>query len=92
MFLDLCVILFTGGRGLHNPPGCRLPLDVDPQVGQTPLDADPPGCQPTPGWADPPEVGDTLLDADPPGVGQTPPRYSQQAGGTHPTGMHVRKK
>ena len=36
-------------------------------------------CRPsTKGWADP------ATDADTP-----PPRYSQQAGGTHPTGMHT---
>ena len=77
MFLHLCVILFTGGRGVcPTPSGCR-----PPRVGQTPWmqtsrvgQTPPPGCR-HPGLGRPPWM-------------QTPP-YSQQAGGTHPTGMHT---
>ena len=53
---------------------------------QTPLSR-PPNADPPLGWADqagcrPPRQN--------PGVWQTPPpRYGQQAGGTHPTGMHT---
>ena len=63
MFLHLCVILFTGRRGVcptptpigrpggwADPPGCR-----PPRVGQTP----------SPGWANPPRCRS-------PWVGQTP--------------------
>ena len=65
MFLQLSVILFTGGESTWagTPPG-----QVHPPAGATP-------------WAG------TL----PPGR-YTPPAmkfgYGQQAGGTHPTGMH----
>ena len=77
-----------------DPPG--KPLDADPPgVGQTP----PQGLgRPPQGWADPPpELGrppwirQTPLDADPP-LGWADPlpiRYGQQAGSTHPTGMHT---
>ena len=91
VFTSVC--LSTGGGGLHTP-GCRPPCRQTWGVGQTPrmqipaphtdpLDADPcpphtdaPGCRP-PGMQTPPQ------DADP------PPRYGQQAGGTHPTGVHT---
>ena len=44
----------------------------------------PPQCKP-------PLVGQTPPDADPLGLGKSPlpSRYGQQAGGTHPTGMHT---
>ena len=75
MFLHLSVILFTGGVSASSP-------------GQVP-------------WADTP-LGRHPLWADTPTPGQTPPAqyilihtpsqcmlgYGQQAGGTHPTGMH----
>ena len=67
---------------------CKLITDHPPGVGQTspPRCRAPQGCPPDAdpqGWADPP-------DADPPRLGRTPPpRYGQQAGGTHPTGMHT---
>ena len=91
MFLHLCVNLFTEGGGRRQTSGVlgRPPSPMQtPYGGQTPPDADPPL-----GWADPPRL-QTLLDRTPrphpnPGVGQTRPRYSQQAGGTHPTGMHT---
>ena len=88
MFLYLSVILFTGGSATHTPPGQtapgRHPLGRHPHPGQTPLGRLPP-------WEDTLPQADTPLWADTPG--QTPPpvqcmlRYSQQAGGTHPTGM-----
>ena len=80
MFLHLSVILFTGGgrEGVCPPP---------------------PWMQTPKGWADLPRcrttmVGQTSPDADPPHsdppwVGQTPHTCSQQAGGTHPTGIHT---
>ena len=84
MFLHLCVILCTGEEGVYpTPPGCR-----PPRVRQIPQGwADPPGVGQTPGWADPPWMQtprgwtDPSPDAD--------PHYSQQAGGTHTTGMHT---
>ena len=79
--LHLCVILFTGGRGVCPTPGCRR---RPPGVGQTPLDADPtglgrpPGVGQTPqmqtspqGWADPSRCRPGGLGR-PPRVGQTP--------------------
>ena len=82
MFLHLFVILF-GGSGRHPPPGADTPLADTPRK-QTPL----PGQ--TPSWVD-----TTPLGADIPPRADTPPytvhagRYGQQAGGTHPTGMHT---
>ena len=46
---------------------------------QTPPDADPSGLESPP----PPMQTPSPLHADP------SPRYSQQTGGTHPTGMHT---
>ena len=79
MFLHLSVILLTGGEGGR-------------ESGQ------PPWMQTPQGWADHPRCRT-------PGVGQIPPMqtlpglvrhppgsttgYDQQAGGTHPTGMHT---
>ena len=101
MFLHLCVILFTGRAGSAQPPFRQTPPglgrppwmqthpppDADPsRVGKTPLDADPPSVGQTPLEADPPSPGCRPLQgwADPP-----PPRYGQQAGDAHPTGMHT---
>ena len=73
MFLQVCVILFTGrGEYLtrYTPPGPGTPprTRYTPRTRHTPLDqAHPPG----PG-------------TPPPGPG----RYGLRAGGTHPTGMH----
>ena len=79
-----------GQGGLPNPlPGFGRP----PLWMQTPLS---PWMHIPLGWADPP-VGqthphaDTPLDADPLDWAD-PPQYSQQAGGTHPTGMHTCKR
>ena len=110
MFLHLCVILFTGGKGVC-PPHPTPPRRPTWGGGQTPLgwSYPPSGCRPPPldeepvGWANPLDE-DRLgwadpLDADPlpPGLGRLPSpdgdprphRYGQQAGGTHPTGMHT---
>ena len=82
MFLHLCVILFTGGVSACGPEGC-LPQPPGRPLQQTPL-ADTPWVD-TP-WQTPPLWADT--------PGQTPPAQcvlgydGQQAGGTHPTGMH----
>ena len=83
--------------GYRPPPGrspwADLPPDEDPP-GQTPPGR-PPGQTP---WADthsqmqtpllrPPLCRPPSLDADPPDV--DPLMIRQQAGGTHPTGMHT---
>ena len=84
IFLHLSVILFTGGRG-------GTPRQVHP------LGRYPPGQVHTPWAGTPPRQvhprAGTPQAGTPPWVG-TPPwavhagRYGQQAGGTHPTGMH----
>ena len=75
MFLQVCVILFTGGRGVclsacwDNPsPWTDTPHGAEPPQGQAPPSR-PPGADTPP----PPE--------------QTT-AYGQRAAGTHPTGMH----
>ena len=92
IFLHLSVILFTGGvpgqvhpRQVH-PPGQVHPPWTGTPPGQVPLrQVHPPGQVHTPqaGTPRPPRQG-------PPGG--TPLQcmlgYGQQAGGTHPTGMH----
>ena len=77
------------GRGSAQPPRMQTP-----RIGQTPWMqtphgwADPPGCRPP--WMQTPRVGQTPLPGcrPPRGWADTPP-YSQQAGGTHPTGIHT---
>ena len=84
MFLHLCVILFTVGRGSVPTPrmqtlSCRQTgegwwADPPPGVGQTPLDADTPDADTFIGRH---EKGQNSLDADPRvgrpgGVGKTP--------------------
>ena len=90
MFLHLCVILFTGGGSLPNPPRCRPPwmqtpprLGRPPRVGQTPLDADsprlgrPPRMQTPQCWADPPQVWvDPLPGCRPSLIQSTSGRYA----------------
>ena len=80
MFLQVCVILFTGGEYLtrypppdqvHPPPGTRY----------TPLG---PGTPPGPGTHTPPTRYTPPDQVPPPGPG----RYGLRADGTHPTGMH----
>ena len=75
-------------QGWADPPGCRPSLSW----------ADPPGVgQNPPGWADPPsprcrppsELGRPSWMQRSLGLGRPSPRYGQQAGGTHPTGMHI---
>ena len=68
------------------PPGWADP----PKVGQTPPDADPLGLGRYPPRMQTLRVGQTPPGCRPPGVGQIP-RYGQQAGGTHPTGMYTCK-
>ena len=80
MFLHLSVILFTGGGRegcLRNPPGCR-----PPRAGQTSQDAEPPGL------GRPPRMQIPLMQTLH-GLGRPPDTCSQQAGGTHPTGIHT---
>ena len=73
--------------GLGRPQGCRPPgvgqtpqgwADADADADPTGLGRPPPRCRPPWDWADPIWM-------------KTPPpfRYSQQVGGTHPTGMHT---
>ena len=81
MFLHLSVILLTG---VCPTPlcGCR----PRPRLGQTPPPLGlgrPHGCRPPGDRTDHPWM-------QTPGVRQAPSfRYGQQAGGTHPTGMHT---
>ena len=96
MLLHLSVILFTGRSAIHpqaDTPLGRHPLGGPPWA-DTPLADTPQADAP---WADTPP-GQTSPPADTP-LGQTPllgrhsPAqcmigYGQQAGGTHPTGMH----
>ena len=73
MFLQVCVILFTGGclpqcmLGYH-PPGADTPQDQIPPRSRSPLEQTPSQDQ-TP-------------------LGKQTPAYGQRAAGTHPTGMH----
>ena len=78
MFLHLSVTLFTGGlpHPQQTPPGQTQPLGQTPLshwADTTPLGRHHPPGQTPPPWADPPV--------------QCMLGYSQQAGGTHPTGM-----
>ena len=82
MFLHVSVILLTGGvsasvhAGIHHPPWKQTPTPgADTSPG-----ADTPGAD-TPG-------ADTPLEETPPGAVHAG-RHGQQAGGTHPTGMHT---
>ena len=79
MFLHVSVILFTGRGVSGTPPGRYTPLGR-----YTPRQVHPPPAGAPPSGRYPP------LQVDPAG---TPPQqcmlgYGQQAGGTHPTGMH----
>ena len=88
IFTPVCHSVHRGEYLGRNPPG-----QVHPPAGTTPRQVHPPG----PGT--PPRPG-TPPGQVPPGPGYTPPdqvhppgavhagRYGQQAGGTHPTGMH----
>ena len=62
------------------PPGNRHPLGANTPQEQTPPRADIPPEQTPPG-------ADTLLEQTPPPGGEHAARYSQRAGGMHPTGM-----
>ena len=81
IFLHLSVILFTGGKYLgrypraDTPPGRYTPWQVHPRAGAPPWQVHP--------WQVPP-------GRYPPGryLRQCMLGYGQQAGGTHPTGMH----
>ena len=86
VFTGVCLSTEGGGPGQVPPRQVHPPSQVHPQAGThppgryTPRQVPPPGrC--TPAWVGTPPTG-------------TPPwpqcmrGYSQQAGGTHPTGMH----
>ena len=73
MFLHVSVILFGGSA---TPPGQAPPGRYPPR--QTPTCADTP-------WADTPPRANTPPTAHPPA--QCMLGYSQQADGTHPTGL-----
>ena len=86
MFLQVCVILFTGGVCLsacwdappeQRPPWSRPPRSRHPRGADTPLGADTPPGSRQPLGADPPH---------PPGA-EHATRYGQRARGTRPTGM-----
>ena len=79
MFLHVSVILFTGGSsasvhaGIYIPPGADPLEQTPPPVADLPTGADTPS----------PRSRHSPLGAVHAG------RYGQQAGGTHPTGMHT---
>ena len=77
MFLQVCVILFTGGGCL---PQCMLGYHPPP-----PWEQMPPGSRHPP-RADTPREQTHLLEQTPPGKQTT--AYGKRAAGTHPTGMH----
>ena len=79
MFLHLSVILFTGGVSASVHAGIHTP----PPWADTPY---PPGSPPTPEQTPPHEQ--IPAGADTP-LAVHAGRYGQQAGGTHPTGMHT---
>ena len=96
MFLQACVILFTGGICLSACWDTIPPRSSPPQAGGTPPGADTPQEQAppregTPPGADTPREQTPRKSRHPPE--QAPPRaehagrYRQCAGGTHPTGM-----
>ena len=86
MFLQVCVILFTGGilDQIHPPRTRYTPWDQVHPPG--------PGTPPRPGTTLPGPGTPPQDQVHPPGPG-TPPsaehagRYGQRVGGTHPTGM-----
>ena len=82
----LSVILFTVGEYLgRNPPG----IWYIPQNRYTPgTRYIPPGPGYPSGPGTPPHLHPGPGTPPPPGPGTPPARYGQQAGGTHPTGMH----
>ena len=102
VFTPVCHSVHRGEGSLPTPlPPMQTPLDADPpRLGRPLL-----GCRPPWGWEDSPlELGNPPGCRFPlPGLGSPPgcrplpvlgrppssPRYSQQAGGTHPTGMHT---
>ena len=85
IFLHLSVILFTGGEYLGRyPPGRYTPgrsilQQVNPPAGTSPWQVHPPSRY-TPQQVHPPQAYTPLR--------QCILGYGQQAGGTHPTGMH----
>ena len=87
MFLQVCVILFTGGRGV-----CLSACWDDTPREQTPQEHTPPWSRHPPPRADTHPLEQTPPGADTPPE-QTPPpeqtmAYGQRAAGTHPAGMH----
>ena len=94
IFLHLSVILFTGGRGeyLAGTPRAGTPRAGSPLAGTLLAGTPPPS--PRADLYTAPRVGTTPGRYTPLPGRYTPPRlqcmleYGQQAGGTHPTGMH----
>ena len=95
IFLHLSVLLFTRGGFL---PHCMLGYTPSqtPPLGRPPWADTSPRQTPSLGrhthWADSPPWADTPLVRHPTGQTPSPPDtmgYGQQAGGTHPTGMHT---
>ena len=95
IFLHLSVILFTGGTWAGAPlagtppwPGTHPRDQVYPPSRYTPRDqVHPPGPGTPPGQVHPPGTRYTSLAGTPLGAVHAG-RYGQEAGGTHPTGMH----
>ena len=78
MFLHVSVILLTGGVSASVHAGIQ-----HPPWEQTPT----PGADTSPGAFTP--GADTPLEETPPGAVHAWRHLGQQAGGTHPTGMHT---
>ena len=78
MFLQVCVILFTGGVCLSacwdtTPPREQTPLGADTPGADTPPRQTPPQSRPSP-WEQTPPQSRPPLGADPPGSRPPPPR------------------
>ena len=91
MFLQVCVILFTGEGGCL--PQCMLgyhiPPEQTPPRADTPQEQTPPPEQ-TPPWEQTPPQEQTTPEQTPRSrhPGKQTAAYGQRSAGTHPTGMH----
>ena len=75
MFLQLCVILFTGGvSGRENPPGRRTPWKENPPEEKPPLPIEEPPGRRTPPLGGRPPRKENPLEGDP--REREPPRHT----------------
>ena len=84
MFLQVSVILLTGGVCLSACSGIPHPT---PWSRHPSLEQTPPGSRQPPGSRHPPWEQTPWSRTPPPPPPERAGRYSQRAGGTHPTGM-----